>query len=152
MNTSGLKKVQQGFTLIELMIVVAIIGILAAIAIPAYQDYMKKAKFTEVVESTGAVKLAVELCAQDTNDIATCNAGSNGVPDKLLTPSKYVAEVNTALGVITAKATDGGGTGLAGETYILTPDFTPSSSTAIATPVKWSVDPASTCLTNNLCK
>ena len=60
-----MRKVQQGFTLIELMIVVAIIGILAAIAIPAYQNYTLKARFTEVVNAAAPYKLAVDLCAQN---------------------------------------------------------------------------------------
>lgn len=58
------KQNQKGFTLIELMIVIAIIGILAAIAIPAYMTYTKKAKFTEVVSATAPIKLAIDLCYQ----------------------------------------------------------------------------------------
>ena len=59
-----MQKVQQGFTLIELMIVVAIIGILASVALPAYQTYTNKAKFSEVVLATSNVKTAVEICGQ----------------------------------------------------------------------------------------
>ncbi|MDD4929697.1 MAG: prepilin-type N-terminal cleavage/methylation domain-containing protein [Gallionella sp.] len=146
-----MKNVQKGFTLIELMIVVAIIGILAAVAIPAYGNYTKKAKFTEVTMATQAVKTAVEICASDlgTATIAGCGSGSGGVPTDIVgtatTPvsGKYVQYVKTAdNGVITAAAIGAAGAanqGLNGETYILTPTFSAS------TGVTWTV--GGSCLT-----
>ena len=110
-------KKQSGFTLIELMIVVAIIGILAAIALPAYQSYTNKAKFSEVLSLTSGHKLAIEICAQTEGTLDNCTAGSNGVPDNLTTTGR-LASLDWDEGVLTATAvsTDG----LSGETYILT--------------------------------
>src|SRR5699024_8031143 len=63
----NMKKAQQGFTLIELMIVVAIIGILAAIAIPQYQNYIAKSQVSRVMAETGALRTAIETCMMEGN-------------------------------------------------------------------------------------
>lgn len=115
------QRAQQGFTLIELMIVVAIIGILAAVALPAYQNYTKKAKFTEVVLSTNAIKTAVAICGQDLGTVTGCSSKTNGIPEDITGGTGSVASVTTKDGLITAKA--GTANGLNNETYILTPTF-----------------------------
>ncbi|MGL5147935.1 MAG: prepilin-type N-terminal cleavage/methylation domain-containing protein [Plesiomonas shigelloides] len=75
-----MKAVNKGFTLIELMIVVAIVAILAAIALPAYQTYTKKAKMTEVIQASQPIKTAAQICAFDKNSFADCTEGTNGLP------------------------------------------------------------------------
>lgn len=104
MNMSDIRvnKSQAGFTLIELMIVVAIIGILAAIAIPSYQNYTRKAKFSEVVQGASSVKLAVETCFQEQGDLGSCAAGSNGVPGLTTAAGANPTTVDVGSGVTAA--------------------------------------------------
>jgi type IV pilus assembly protein PilA len=114
------KQAQAGFTLIELMIVVAIIGILAAVALPAYQDYTVKAKLANAMSSAGVVKTAVAICAQEAGGVLTnCSAGSNGVP--VFTATKEVASATTTAGVIVLTLGTGIGAGVDGLTITMTP-------------------------------
>ena len=78
MNTLTIKKEQQGFTIIELMIMVAIIGILAAIAIPAYQDYIKKSAYTEVTNAMTPYKIAIEESFANGETLANMDAATAG--------------------------------------------------------------------------
>ena len=93
-------KKQQGFTLIELMIVVAIIGILAAIAIPAYQDYTIRAQVSEGLNLSAGAKAAVTEFFQDQGTLPTDNAEA-GIEAANVITGKYVVSVAVAAGVIT---------------------------------------------------
>ena len=113
-----MKRLQHGFTLIELMIVVAIVGILAAIALPAYQDYTIRAKVSEALAAMDACKTAVAEYA------ATQGALAPGTTDAgcVVNSTKWVNSLTVATGVITAKlATDTALGGASGMSFKLSP-------------------------------
>ena len=137
---------QEGFTLIELMIVIAIIAILASLALPAYQTYAKKAKFSEVVMATTAVKSAIDICYQTKGDLAVCD-GTDSQPvansASNATAGDFVSTVSVTddTGMITAV----GASPVDGAAYVITP--TPANGS-----LTWSLDQTlSTCLAQGLC-
>lgn len=139
------KKLQQGFTLIELMIVVAIIGILAAVAIPAYNNYTAKAKFSEVVLATAPFKTFIDTCSQTGDCISATNTYdlTNKPADKGASGFVNAVALTSATNVATITATAISTKGLNGETYVLAGTYTNGN------PVAWAV--SGTCKAANLC-
>ena len=140
----SMQMAQKGFTLIELMIVVAIIGILAAVALPAYQDYTKRAKMSEVILAASACRTSITEIYQTNNAASLPIAGAWGCESSVAT-SKYVEKIETnATGTVQVTSRDIG-TGANGK-VILQPtiDTTGTGTSTEKKVTGWNCGPALT--------
>lgn len=137
MNTN-----QAGFTLIELMIVIAIIGILSSVALPAYDNYMNKSQYTEAILLASSQRNIVQyvMLKKEPAVLADVDSGSLGLPSIVPpTVAMHGIEIRDGVVIVTWK-TDG--TDLAGVTYTLSPG-------SVTAPTTWAT--GGTCLTSGLC-
>ncbi|QXF34904.1 prepilin peptidase-dependent pilin [Photorhabdus luminescens] len=91
-------KQQQGFTLMEIMVAIAIISILSAIGIPSYQGYIQKAALTDILQNIVPYKSGIELCGFETEDFMGCNAGAMSIPKDH--NSRYIESISVKNGEV----------------------------------------------------
>ncbi|MFY8327007.1 pilin [Pseudoalteromonas sp. ZZD1] len=138
-----------GFSLIELMITIAIMGVLLSLALPAYNNHYKRAKFTEVILATNALQRAVEVCFYTKETLNNCDTFSKiGASKSDLLAPKRIANIdisNTAGSYkLTSTASSEASLSGAGDTYIMVASIN-------ANQIQWELSSASTCISEGTC-
>lgn len=123
---------QQGFTLIELMIVVAIIGILASVSLPLYSDYSSRSKAAAAMAELSAVKTSVGLCVTETGKSDECDKGTYGIPATVATDNVISYDVTKGIVKTTISATNAAGNNLE---MTMTPEIKPGAAN-----ITWKVE------------
>jgi type IV pilus assembly protein PilA len=136
------KNVQKGFTLIELMIVVAIIGILAAVALPAYNTYTEKARYAEITLAVGSVRSAIDICYQTRGDYSLANCDTYAKIGSTAAGVQAGSEVSSVTITAATAVVTGIGSDTNASTYIFTPNAANNSLTWAQT---------GTCIANGVC-
>ena len=160
-----MKKTQKGFTLIELMIVIAIIGILAAVALPQYQKYVRKTDYSEVVSAGRIARVAMDVCMQDRGDTTRCDEDTLGELQgygyrsadsgaSVLVDTVVLASTATTLTItVTPNAAPAKAQWLrAADTYILVGEVLAGRAVPDQIIRDWTVDANSGCLAQQLCQ
>ncbi|ADE12310.1 type IV pilin protein [Sideroxydans lithotrophicus] len=122
-------KLHKGFTLIELMVVVAIIAILASVAFPAYQDYVVRSKIPEATSTLSTMRVQMEQCFQDNRSYATCNCNNTGNNFDVSCPATPGATTYTLQAI--------GKNTMAGFTYTVDQANAQTSTIAAPAPANW---------------
>jgi type IV pilus assembly protein PilA len=113
-----MRRIETGFSLIELLVVIIIIAIISSIAIPSYSSYMKRARYSEIIQAAAPYKLSVIECYSENQDLSNCNSGNQYIPGSVT--SGIIKSIIVSDGVITITPIDIHGITSA-DTYILTP-------------------------------
>jgi Tfp pilus assembly major pilin PilA len=125
------KKRHRGFTFTELFISLGVLVVLGSIAWPAYNNFMRRTYYNDILTALAPYKAGVLACYQDTHTLEKCNGGANHIPANILAEKGVIASLKVYSGIIMAAPVPHGGV-LAADTYVLTPAIQGNALTWVA--------------------